>query len=123
MVRAAKLARSEYFRILTRWLDKTLPVDRDELIFCGGTAHLFKAELSDPPLAAALRYRYKDETVLWDADVEIPPTLDTANLGSRLADVYGMYRTFRVRTSQTQSLRLSSRLPSTGSTGEAENES
>jgi len=88
MVMAARLARSEYFQMLRRWLDKTLPRDRDELIFCGGTAHLFKQELSS---------HYKDDTVLWDADVEIPPTLDTASLGSRLADVYAMYRTFRER--------------------------
>ncbi len=87
MVKATKLARKEYFQILTRWLDKTLPPERDELIFCGGTAHLFEAQLSS---------RYKDDNVIWDAD-EIPPTLDTASLGNRLADVYAMYRTFRER--------------------------
>ena len=88
MVKATQLARKEYFRTLTRWLDKTLPADRDELIFCGGTAHLFKEELSE---------HYKDELVIWDSEIEIPPTLDMANLGSRLADLYGMYRTFRER--------------------------
>ncbi len=71
-------------------MDKKLPSERNELIFCGGTAHLFKQELSE---------RYSSDTVLWDADVEIPPTLDTVGLGNRLADVYAMYRTFRERLS------------------------
>ena len=90
MVKATRLAREEYFQMLTRWLDKKLPNERNELIFCGGTAHLFKQELSE---------RYSLDTVLWDADVELPPTLDTVGLGSRLADVYAMYRTFRERLS------------------------
>ena len=90
MVKATRQAREEYFQMLTRWLDKKLPNERNELIFCGGTAHLFKQELSK---------RYSSDTVLWDADVELPPTLDTVGLGSRLADVYAMYRTFRERLS------------------------
>jgi hypothetical protein len=99
MVRAAHLARSEYFRALTRWIDKILPLDRDEIVFCGGTAHLFQAELSD---------RYSDDEVLWDAEIEIPPTLETATLVSRLADVYGMYRTFRDRLLSRLNLTISS---------------
>jgi len=99
MVRAAHLARSEYFRALTRWIDKILPLDRDEIVFCGGTAHLFQAELSA---------RYIDDEVLWDAEIEIPPTLETATLVSRLADVYGMYRTFRDRLLSRLNLTISS---------------
>jgi hypothetical protein len=99
MVKAASLARSEYFRALCRWIDRTLPIDRDELIFCGGTAHLFRAELSD---------RYQQDEVLWDAEIEIPPTLETATLVSRLADVYGMYRTFRDRLLSRLNLTISS---------------
>ena len=99
MVRAAHLARSEYFRALTRWIDKILPLDRDEIVFCGGTAHLFRAELSA---------RYIDDEVLWDAEIEIPPTLETATLVSRLADVYGMYRTFRDRLTSRLGVTISS---------------
>lgn len=99
MVLAARLARSEYFRALCRWLDKILPIDRDELIFCGGTAHLFRAELSA---------RYQQSDVLWDAEIEIPPTLETPNLVYRLADVYGMYRTFRDRLTSRLGVTISS---------------
>ena len=98
MVKAAHLARSEYFRALTRWIDKILPIDRYEIVFCGGTAHLFRAELSA---------RYIEDEVLWDAEIEIPPTLETPNLVSRLADVYGMYRTFRDRLTSRLGLTIS----------------
>jgi len=55
-----------------------------------------------------LSAHYIDDEVLWDAEIEIPPTLETATLVSRLADIYGMYRTFRDRLTSRLGVTISS---------------
>lgn len=85
MSEALKLSRDEYFRALVRWLSQELPRDLDEIILCGGTAEYLKPELEA---------HYSNVSVTWNGGVEIPPGLDTAGMGVRIADVWALYQVF-----------------------------
>ncbi|MCL1474605.1 ParM/StbA family protein [Argonema antarcticum] len=86
---AIKKAQPEYFNALQSWLINTVPFDTEEIIFCGGTADYLKPKLS-------LAFNRFDLT--WHANTKIPPELDSCNLGSRLCDVYGLYRYLKLFT-------------------------
>jgi len=87
MVEATQIARDEYIRTLTRWLNQRIPKDTEELIFCGGTAFY---------LRTALEKHYAEVPIIWNADIEIPPELDMADMGApRLGDVYGVFVSFQ----------------------------
>jgi hypothetical protein len=85
IVAAIKSARPEYAKILMSWLDETLPLDVEEIVFCGGTADYLRKELNE---------HYDRIPLFWNAELVIPKTLDTFGLGNRLADVYGMFLYF-----------------------------
>lgn len=85
IVAAIKSARPEYAKILISWLDETLPLDVEEIVFCGGTADYLRKELNE---------HYDRIPLFWNAELVIPKTLDTFGLGNRLADVYGMFLYF-----------------------------
>ncbi|MBW4568818.1 MAG: ParM/StbA family protein [Tolypothrix carrinoi HA7290-LM1] len=85
IVAAIKSARPEYAKILISWLDETLPLDVEEIVFCGGTADYLRKELNE---------HYDRIPLFWNAELVIPKALDTFGLGNRLADVYGMFLYF-----------------------------
>ncbi|MBD2772586.1 ParM/StbA family protein [Iningainema tapete] len=85
IVTAIKSARPEYAKILISWLDENLPLDVEEIVFCGGTADYLRKELNE---------HYDKVPLSWNADLVIPKALDTFDLGNRLADVYGMFLYF-----------------------------
>ena len=85
IVAAIKLARPEYAKILISWLDEILPLDVEEIVFCGGTADYLRKELNE---------HYDRIPLSWNAELVIPKALDTFGLGNRLADVYGMFLYF-----------------------------
>ena len=84
LVEAVKLARRDYARILTSWLDEVLPPDLDEIVFCGGTCGYL-----EPELRAYARVAYS-----WHAGITVPPNLDPQGLGYRLADLWGLWSYF-----------------------------
>jgi hypothetical protein len=57
----------------------------DEVVLSGGTAEYLESELKD---------HFSGVTVNWNASIELPETLLSANLGNRLSDAYGMYQYF-----------------------------
>ena len=85
MALALKLSRDDYVRALVRWLSQQLPPETDEIIFCGGTAEYLQPELLKD---------YSHLCVIWNAGIEISPKLDTAGMGSRIADVLALYKAF-----------------------------
>lgn len=84
LITAITESRLEYFFQLKNWLDETIPKEAQVIIFCGGTAEYLRQ-----PLEQAF-----PERCLFHAGVEIPSPLDTAGLGCRLLDIYGIYRFF-----------------------------
>ncbi len=99
MAEALKLSRDDYFRALVRWLSQQIPVDIDEIIFCGGTAEYLKEEL-----VAHWSHTY----VIWNGGIEIPPQLDTAGMGSRIGDVLALYKAFITRINLLQNRKQTS---------------
>lgn len=78
---AIRESRLEYFFQLKNWLDEVVPKKVKFIIFCGGTAEYLRE-----PLEQAF-----PEHCLFHGGLEIPPQLDTQDLGCRLLDIYGVY--------------------------------
>lgn len=87
MSAAAKLSRDEYARALSRWIRSTIPANTHEIVLCGGTAEYVRAELN-------AYFEKEGIAVVWNGSVEVPSTVDTSGMGSRLADVWAQHETF-----------------------------
>lgn len=90
IVKAIRLARHEYVAVLTSWLDQVVPLDVEEILFCGGTADYLKKELNSHYPATPCIF----------SGLSVPRSLDKHSLGSRLADVYGAFLYFDERVKQ-----------------------
>ncbi|BAY95219.1 MULTISPECIES: ParM/StbA family protein [unclassified Tolypothrix] len=90
IVNAIRIARYEYVTALTSWLDQVVPLDVEEILFCGGTADYIKKELNSHYPATPCIF----------TGVSVPKTLDKHCLASRLADVYGAFLYFDERVKQ-----------------------
>lgn len=77
--------RLEYTLSLKSWLREVLPRELDEVVLSGGTAEYLESELKD---------HFSGVTVNWNADIELPESLLSVELGNRLSDAYGMYQYF-----------------------------
>lgn len=84
IVNAITVARHEYVAALTSWLDQVVPLDVEEIIFCGGSADYLKKELNSH--YPAIRCLF--------SGVCVPEKVDKHCLSSRLADVYGAFLYF-----------------------------
>ncbi|MBD6621246.1 hypothetical protein FNW02_37545 [Komarekiella sp. 'clone 1'] len=73
------LVRREYCRALLRWIRNIAVFD--EVLICGGTGEFVHKELTE-------YFTQEQIPVVWNGGVKIPATLDTKNLGNRLADVW-----------------------------------
>lgn len=86
LIEAVLLARIDYSQMLTCWLTEVMPSNADELVFCGGTAEYLKPELRD---------YFAVYPQCWHANIEIPPLIDSYEMGIRLGDVYGAFCFFK----------------------------
>ncbi len=84
LVQAIKFARHEYTTALISWLSQVIPLDVEEIIFCGGTADYLKKELNTC---------YRTTPCIFSG-IAVPTSIDNNLLGSRLADVYGAFLYF-----------------------------
>lgn len=84
--------RLEYALSLKSWLREVLPRELDEVVLSGGTAQYLESELKD---------HFSGVTVNWNASIELPESLLSAELGNRLSDAYGMYQYFLNLLSQS----------------------
>ncbi|RUT01627.1 hypothetical protein DSM106972_067240 [Dulcicalothrix desertica PCC 7102] len=84
LVQAIKFARHEYATALTSWLSQLIPLDVEEILFCGGTADYLKKELNTC---------YRTTPCIFSG-IAVPASIDSYSLGSRLADVYGAFLYF-----------------------------
>ncbi|MBW4689939.1 MAG: ParM/StbA family protein [Komarekiella atlantica HA4396-MV6] len=75
--------RDEYCRALNRWISEIGAVF-DEILICGGTATFVCTQLLNYFQAEGL-------SIIWNGGVEIPSSLDTYNLGERIADVWSSH--------------------------------
>ena len=90
IVKAIRLARHEYVAVLTSWLAQVVPLDVEEILFCGGTADYLKKELNSHYPATPCIF----------SGLSVPESVDKHSLGSRLADVYGAFLYFDERVKQ-----------------------
>jgi hypothetical protein len=86
LIEAVKLSRFDYARMLSHWINEVLPLDLDEIVFCGGTSEYMKPEL---------RNQFSHYSLSWHAGITVPKTLDPDGLGCRIADVYGLFSYFK----------------------------
>jgi hypothetical protein len=90
IVKAIRVARHEYVAALTSWLNQVVPLDVEEILFCGGTADYLKKELNSHYPATPCIF----------SGLSVPKNVDKHSLGSRLADVYGAFLYFDERVKQ-----------------------
>lgn len=85
MVKAIESSRRQYFRSLVSWLDNTLPMGTQDILFGGGTAAYFQAELQE------YYQTRKGLTLWWHGGIQIPPHLIQDISLERLADCYCLF--------------------------------
>lgn len=93
IVEAIRKSRIEYWRRVSKWLDKYTPTAADEVVVGGGTAEYLK-----PELKTFCTKRFPNATFSWAAELEedvrqafnLAPSKDALCL--RLTDAYGLYR-------------------------------
>ncbi len=90
IVKAIRVARHEYVAALTSWLNQVVPLDVEEILFCGGTADYLKKELNSHYPATPCIF----------SGLSVPKSVDKHSLGNRLADVYGAFLYFDERVKQ-----------------------
>lgn len=77
------IVRDEYCRALRRWISEIGAVF-DEILICGGTATFVQTQLINCLESATV-------SIMWNGGVQIPKSLDTYNLGERIADVWSSH--------------------------------
>lgn len=91
IMEAVRISRLEYWSIVSGWLDSAIAKDIDEVVIGGGTAECFRSELKS---------YFAVVNISWAAELEedvrlafnLSPEKDSLCL--RLADVYGLSRSF-----------------------------
>jgi hypothetical protein len=100
---AIDVATEEYWCLLKKWLDKTLPLSSklDELTYCGGASEFLADRLSEYLKSKSKTLSLKRTEAIEDsllAALELNPyeqkVWTEQNLGVRFADVWGLYQYF-----------------------------
>lgn len=86
LVDAIHSCRSQYVMSLHSWFREVLPKTLDEVLLSGGTAEY---------LAPELEKYFAEIPISWNAAIELPDSLQDAQIGHRLCDAYGMYQYFK----------------------------
>ncbi|MGD2184419.1 ParM/StbA family protein [Lusitaniella coriacea] len=83
LVEVVRACRAEYVARLSSWLEEVLPSSFDALLLSGGTGDYLRGELMQ---------MYPHTPLIWHGNLEVPESLDPLGMGSRLADIYGIFQ-------------------------------